>query len=156
MRREGSIDRPGINHMVNALHRATWNTYTGKRCLKVKYINNTGAPSVRGEGVKFDPAVDNAVVLNGALEDQCIGAFAEDDVDDGAIAEIIVDGSVQFMLKNLTASVRGWVGCSDVGGRFDASSAAPIPARHWEEAGHSSEVNAGGTDILIEGVAHFN
>ena len=158
-----AMDKLELEHFVREIHRASWNFYTQKRCLKVKFKNNTGAISVKGELVEFDNAEDNAVVLTIANSHECIGAWAEDGVAIGVIGEVIINGSVQYRLKDTTLSTAAnWVKTSDVAGRADASLAAPPLGgvaqldEHMQEVGHCNQTKTGGTNILAEGKLQFN
>ena len=157
------MDKNELDHFVRELHRATWNFYTQKRCVKQKYKNNSGGETIKGELVKFDPTEDNAVILTAANDHESVGAWAEDGVKDGEIAEIITGGSCQYRLKNTTLSIHGnWIKTSDVAGRADATLAAPPLGgvaqldEHMQEVGHCNESVGAGVAVLVEGTMHIN
>lgn len=54
--------------------------------LAVQFTNKTGSPTVKGNLVKFDTATDDAVVLTGATDDECMGVFLEAGIPDGSEA----------------------------------------------------------------------
>jgi hypothetical protein len=150
-------DLQGLQHFIEEIYKANWNFYTQKWCAKTQYINNTGAPTVKGELVKFDTGANDAVVLTGSNDDECVGVFAEDGEADGALAWIIYAGSAQIMLQDSTSSLPGnWLSTSTTSGRANGSNASPIPARHWEEVGHSCQTVSSGIDVLVRGIIHFN
>ncbi len=157
------MDKHDLEHLIKQIYNYTWNFDTKKPCRKIKYINNTGSATVKGTLVKFDTAVDKAVILTAGDDHECIGTFAEDDIADGLETFIIVDGSSLFLLKDATAATRGnWIKTSDVAGRADASLAAPPLGgvaqldEHMQEIGHCCESIGAGTDILVEGLLSFN
>jgi hypothetical protein len=157
------MDKHSLEHFVKDIRNYTWNFDTQKPCLKIKYTNNSGGETIKGELVKFDPAVDQAVILTAADDHECIGCWAEQGIEDGEESYVIVAGSALVMLKNTTLSVHGnWVKTSDVAGRADASNAAPPGGgvvqidEHLQEIGHCCESQGAGTDILAECLIHFN
>lgn len=152
------MDKHGLEHFVKQIEKYTWNFYTQKPCLKVRYINNSGGETIKGELVKFDTAADDAVILTGADDQECIGVWAEDGEQDGELAWVITAGSAQFMLKNATLAVHGnWIKTSDVAGRADATLAGPPGGgvaqidEHMQEIGHCCESVGAGTDVLVCG-----
>ena len=158
MTMESTKDRPDWNHLLKFLKDIVWNYDTNKACLKVKYINKTGAASVKGTLVEFysATAIDKAVKLTDVSSDHCIGVIAEDGIADGDEVFVIVAGSALVLLKDTTAATRGyWAQTSNVAGRADITNAAPVPATHWQEIGHGAESVAAGTDVLAEVNLHF-
>lgn len=154
------MDKTGRLHLIKEIHRYTWNFDTNKPCFMIPYINKTGVASVKGTLVMFDTANDYSFVLNtaGATGDEPIGVVYENGIDDGNYCRVIVAGSALVLLQDTTASTRGnWMKNSDtVAGRVDATNASPIPAQHWREIGHCCESQSAGTDVLAEGMLHFN
>jgi hypothetical protein len=127
--------------------------------LLIRLTNKTGSASVKGTLVKADTATDNAFILTGANEVECIGVVYEAGVADGSECWIVVAGIAEVLLKDTTASTRGnWVETSDTAGRADATNAAPpgIDPSHFQEIGHAIESKSGGTDVLAKIVMHFN
>jgi hypothetical protein len=154
---EGGDDRPGRNRKQNMLWDICINKYTGRPCMKMQYINKTGAPSVYGELVKFDTATEGGLILTASQDPECIGAMYETGIADGSLCWIVIAGSVEVLLLNATAAAPGnWASTSTAAGRADCSNAAPVPARHWEEIGHCPFTANAGTDVLAEIHMHFN
>jgi hypothetical protein len=157
------MDKHELEHFIRQIEKYTWNYYTQKPCLKIQLINNSGGETLKGELVKLDTANDNYAILTGADDHECIGAWAEDGEQDGELAWIIIGGSAQYRLKDTTVAVHGnWIKTSDTAGRADASNAAPPGGgvvqidEHLQEIGHCSESAGAGTDVLVEGIMHFN
>lgn len=127
----------------------------------VKLTNKTGANSVSGQLVKADTANDDAIVLTGALDDECFGVFLDDGVTDGSEAWIVVSGIADVRFNDNTTAVRGnWVGTGTAGtARTQAAPPALGVAAHFEEIGHVIEtVNATGPDTFIKArcILQFN
>lgn len=126
----------------------------------VKLTNQTGSNSVQGQLIKADTASDDAIILTGALDDECFGVFLDSGVANGSEAWVVVAGIVDIAMEDDTAATHGnWVTVSSEAGYANATSLAPVPARHFEEVGHCIEtVAAGGagTHILARCVVHFN
>ncbi len=160
---EGSQDRPGTNYILKFLQDRLWNYNAEQTCLRVKLINKSGNPSVRGELVTASTTTDNAVMLTDVDEAQLIGVFDENGVVDGDFAWIVIYGIAYVMLKDATLGTHGnWVKTSDVIGRADATLLEPpsggiIPLdEHMQEVGHCLESVGAGTDVLCKIMMHLN
>jgi len=163
MRKEMGKDRPWINKMFRFLKNHTWNYTAEIGCLKVQLINDTGSDSVRGTMVQASLSADKAFETTGADDYQPIGVVAESGIADGAKCWIIIYGPAYVLLKDTTASTRGfWVFTSSQAGRADATLIAPpgggIPEleTHMQECGHCLETVTAGTDKLALVMIHFN
>ena len=65
-----------------------------------KYINKTGANSIKGMGVCISSTVDNAVELMVKDVPDVIGVFLEDGIPDGSEAWIVVKGKAECLFFN--------------------------------------------------------
>lgn len=93
--------------------------FTPEGGVAVKYINDTGAPSIKGTIVCASPLTDNAVSLAPALSTMAIGVIYEDNIEPNAMVKVVISGKAQVLLKDGAAAVRGsWCGVSDVAGRM--------------------------------------
>lgn len=129
--------------------------------IAVKLTNKTGANSVAGQLVKSDVATNDAVVLTGATDDECVGVFLDAGIADGSEAWVVITGIVDMAFDDNVAAVRGnWVGTGAPGyARTQASPPALGIAAHFEEIGHSIEsvgATGGGTHILARCLLQFN
>lgn len=131
--------------------------------IAIPLTNKTGANSVKGTIVIASAGTDNAFDIGAAAEPQPIGIVYEDGIADGSECWVVIYGVAQVLLKDTTASTHGnWVKSSDVGGRADATNAAPpgggIPEldQHMGEIGHALETQGGGADVLCKTKLHFN
>lgn len=128
--------------------------YTPEGGLAVWLLNKTGGASVKGTVVMADTTTDNACKTADADTVYPIGVIYDSGVADGKMVWVVVSGIAQALLKNSTATTRGYTGfVSDVAGRMDTASGTP--ATHDREIGHCLESNAGGTDQLVNVVLHF-
>ena len=132
--------------------------FTAEGGLAIRLTNKTGSASVKGDLVRADTGVDNAFILTGADDDECLGAVYEAGVADGSQAWVVVAGIAEVLLKDTTEAIRGnWVETSDTAGRADATQASPAAApAHFQEIGHSIENKSSGTNVLAKIVMHFN
>ena len=125
----------------------------------IKLTNKTGGASVKGTLVEADSTTDNAFELSEADCEEVIGVVYEDGVADGSECWVVVSGIAEVLLKNSTASTRGyWVASSDTVGRADATNSAPpgFVATHFQEIGHCLESQGADTDVLAKCMLHFN
>lgn len=129
-----------------------------------KYINNTGAASIKGTLVRASISVDEGVDV--ALVDSVdhIGVIYEDGIANGGEVWVVIEGDAKILLEDSTAATRGyWAKPSaTVPGRVDATNAGPsggtIAAleEHFTEVGHVEESVSAGTDKLATIHLHFN
>jgi hypothetical protein len=132
---------------------------TGIGGFCVRLINRTGGASTKGRLVTPDTTPNNdSVILTGAGDVECIGAFLEGGVANGSWAWICTGGIVEVLLDTNTGTTVGnWV-MTGAAGYADGTNAAPVPATHWQEIGHAVEtVAAGGpgTNVLARILMHF-
>jgi len=106
-------------------HGRIWRVkFTTEGGLAIQLINKTGAASVRGTLVEADTTTDLAFKVNDADGHHPIGAVYEAGVADAALCWVVIYGKCQVLLKDTTASTRGyWVKSSDAAGRADATNA---------------------------------
>jgi hypothetical protein len=136
--------------------------FTAEGGLKVRLVNKTGAASVKGTLVRSDTNTSGGFIVAPGDSDECIGVVYESGVADGSECWIVVSGIAEVLLKNSTGSLAGgWAYMSDVAGRMITASDPPggtIGAldNHMKEIGHSIQYHAGGTDVLVKIIMHFN
>jgi len=136
-------------------------TPIGGICIRL--LNKTGAASVLGTIVQADTVIDNAFKVCGVDGVMPIAVVYQAGVADGSLCWIVIYGIAQVLLKDATASTKGyWVYVSDAAGRADATLAAPpgggIPELdvHMGEIGHCIESKGADTDVLAKVILHFN
>ncbi len=120
----------------------------------VQLTNKSGADSVVGKLVKADTATNDAVILTGATDDECIGVFLDAGVPDGNECWVVIDGIADVLYDDNVAAVRGnWVGTGQAGlARTQGAPPGLGVAAHFEEIGHAIEsVSAGGGGTFILG-----
>jgi len=122
--------------------------------LVVRFV--AGENLVQGEIVSASTSGAGEVVKAPANADMPIGTVYEDAIS-GNIVWITVAGKGKVLIQDSTAIALGDVlFCSATAGRADGASAVPAALTHWKEIGHALETTAGGTDILLNCVHHFN
>lgn len=131
--------------------------FTADGGLAVWLTNGTGAATVRGTVVVASSTDDGAFEVAAGDADMPIGVVLESGVANGSGAWVVVAGTAYVLLKDATASTRGYfVHVSDTAGRADATNASPVLAIHWRELGHCLESKTAGTDVLAKCILHFN
>ena len=137
--------------------------WTAEGGLAISLTNKTGAASVKGMIVDASTTTDDAFGIEGADDLNPIGVVYEAGVADGSECWVVVQGIAEVLLKDSTASTKGyWVKVSDAAGRADATNAAPPGGTvqaleiHMQEIGHCIESKTAGTDVLAKIVMHFN
>lgn len=126
----------------------------------VRLLNKTGAASVKGSLVSVSTGTDNAVELQ-SNEYDTIGIVYEDGIADGSLVWVVVTGRAQVLMKNTIATTRGGILiAADTDGRADwiqnPGLGLPAADTHFKEIGHCLESKAGGTNVLVYGMIHFN
>lgn len=149
-----------IAHRINS-HMSTKSRMTPIGGFAVQLTNKTGAATVAGNLVKADPATNDAVVLTGINDDECVGVFLDAGIPDGSEAWITVRGIAAVLYDDNVAAVRGdWVGTGQVGlARTQGAPPGLGVAAHFEEIGHAIEsvsAGGGGTSILGRCILQFN
>lgn len=120
------------------------------------FINDTGAPSIKGTIVSASPLVDNAVSLSNASSILPMGVIYENGVRAGDIVKVVVLGKAQVLLKDGTAATRGhWCGVSDVPGRM-YQTIIPTDAEHFRQIGYSLEQKSASFNQLSLVQLNFN
>jgi hypothetical protein len=137
--------------------------FTPEGGLAVKLTNKTGTTSVKGTLTNASTGTDNAFNVNPGDNPQSIGVVYESGVADGSECWMVVAGIAEVLLKDTTASTKGyWVKQSDTNGRADATNAAPPSGGvaeldvHMTEIGHCIESKSQGSNVLARIILHFN
>lgn len=131
--------------------------FTVEGGFAVKYINKTGAPSIKGTIVSISTTTNNAIQVAIANSDMPIGVIYENGIADGSTVLVVVSGIAEVLYKDGVTPARAyWIGVSDVAGRAYNSSSAPSTTEHNREIGHAIESSASGTNILGKVNLHFN
>jgi hypothetical protein len=128
----------------------------------VRYINKTGAPTVKGRGAEVGTAIDNSVVLVGIDEVDCIGIFYEDGIADGEETWIVTAGIAEVLFINATTrhhfarvNITGDSGAVAGGIISEALPTSPFATdKHFGEIGHIRETI--GAPGLAKVNLHFN
>jgi len=94
----------------------------------IRMINDTGAPSIKGNVVKIsDSNVDRGVSLGESSCQRVIGLFYEDVIPNGGEIWVAINGRCQVLLKDETVGTKGWlIRISDTMGRVECY-AATLP-----------------------------
>ena len=156
-RRSETFETPFASDKVTLYSDAT----THERGMLVKFINRTGAASVKGSLVSCSTTADREVILQ-ANEYDTIAVVQEAGVAEGAEMWCWVNGSVaQVLAKDATAFTRGNILiAADTDGRADnvgnPGGGLPGTDTHFKECGHVMESKGGGTNVLVLCSLHFN
>lgn len=127
--------------------------------LAVRYINKTGAASVRGYVVSVDSTQDDSVKLLPIDDQMPIGVFLDSGVPDGAPAWVVVSGRAyvyfwasttrgHFARGGLTADT------GEVAGQALSEASPASATNHFYEIGHVLESRTGAGLALVN--LHFN
>lgn len=123
-------------------------------------LNKTGGPSVKGSLVELCEEVtdpDDAVQLTEANSTDPIGVMYEAGVADGDPCWVVVSGRAQVLLQDRVDGQRGyWLGTGGAPGRANCVETPGLLLQHMQEIGHCSQSIAGGTNVLVYGILHFN
>lgn len=129
--------------------------------IAFKFINATGASSVKGTVVAVSNTVPNAVNIQVA-EFDAVGVIYDDGVANGEEVWVVTNGIAEVLLEDGTGSVlEAWVQASPVDGRALATTPPTgipdlITGEHFKEIGHCLEAKTGGTSVLCKIAIHFN
>lgn len=124
--------------------------------IAISLINKTGSASVKGACVTASDTTDFAFKLQ-TDEFSAIGFVYTAGVADGAACLVVVAGIAEALLKDTTASTKGyWAFNSATDGRIETKAAPVNDAEHFREAGHCIESKVAGTDVLCKIITHFN
>ena len=131
--------------------------------IAISLTNKTGVASVKGSLVATSMVTDHAFELQ-TDEINTIGIVYEDGIADGSECLVVVSGIADVLLKDATASTRGfWAIAADTDGRADITQPTPSPNTttnehtiHFKEIGHCLESKVAGTNVLAKCVLHFN
>lgn len=125
----------------------------------VKLANNTGSLIPKGTALAASPNHDASIIPQ-TTEFDCAG-IAYEDIADGAEGWVVTTGIAEALLKDTTASVRGyWAKAADTDGRIEVTTApsgigAITAAEHFQEIGHCLETKSAGTNVLVKILLHF-
>jgi len=128
-----------------------------------KYINKTGALSVKGTCVEVSDSVANSVKVIGFDELDPIGFIYNSGIADGDDVWVVTNGKAYVLIQDgTTATADYWVRVSATqAGRVDITNAVPpggtIAAleSHLHECGHCNENVTSGIDKLALCTIHF-
>jgi len=131
--------------------------------LLIKLTNNTGSPTVKGSLVSSSPNINDGFILQNN-EFDTIGVVYENGIADGEETYIVVSGIAEVLLKDGTASTRGyWAIAADTDGRANITQPTPSPNNtlnehtiHFKEIGHCIETKSAGSNVLAKCILHFN
>ncbi len=131
--------------------------FTAEGGIFETFVNNTGV-SVKGTIVVASATVDHAVDIAPADSQMPIGVIYENGIANGSPVKVAVSGKAEVLLKNDTASVRGfWCGVSDAAGRMYQADAPPgTLEENNRKIGHSLSTGDSGTDVLSMVELHFH
>jgi hypothetical protein len=119
--------------------------FTPEGGLAVKYINDTGAPSIKGTIVCASPLTDYAVSLAPAFSTMAIGVIYEDGVEPNCMVRVVISGKAVVLLKDGSAAVPGyWSGVSDVSGRMYQLQTPESVETRFRQIGYSLEQKEAG------------
>jgi hypothetical protein len=136
--------------------------FTPEGGFAVRFINKTGASSIKGYLVTANSAVDNTVILAQIDGPDIIGVFYESGIPDGSYAYVVMNGKADVYFNSVGA-VRGNLARNregvDVGSNGMALSetlpTAPFSTnKHFQEIGHCLETRVGEGLALVN--LHFN
>ena len=130
----------------------------------VRYINDTGANSIKGTVVISSLSVEDAVDTMVADNDEAIGVIYNSGIADGSDVWVAVSGKADVLIQDgQIATIGYWVrGSITQAGRADITNADPpgggIPQAdiHFRELGHCLQTKSSGTDVLARCNLHFN
>ena len=136
--------------------------FTPSGGFAVKLTNKTGGNSVKGEIVRVNSGANNSVTKTIDTAPDCVGAFYESGIADGAEAWVVVSGIADvYFIGNTTrgnfartfvASEAGYVTGQAIA---EAVPSAPFATdKHFCEIGHVLETRTGAG--LAKCVLHFN
>lgn len=138
-----------------------YNATTHERGYLTKYINRTGASSVKGTLVSLSQATDLEVIKQ-ANEFDTIGIIAEAGIAEGSEMWVWKVGSrCQVLIKDTIAVTRGEILiAADTDGRAigitNPGTGIPAVETHFKECGHICQSAGAGTNVLALCEIHFN
>jgi hypothetical protein len=158
--RNFDIIKSAINDLEAFVHIADpFVKFTEEGGIVTKYINKTGAKSIKGTIVVCDTN-NNSVSVAPADSYSNIGVIYDNNIANGQYVWVVTKGRAQVLLKDSTASTAGnWIKVSNVAGRGDATGAVPSPptsAEHSKEVAHCVESKSAGTNVLCFAEIHQN
>lgn len=135
--------------------------FTPEGGLAVRYINKTGAPSVKGYCVTSGGG-NNSVVLVPVNVPNCIGVFYENGISDGQLTWVVISGIADvYFWDSTTAGQLARTGLTadtgEVSGQAlsEAVPTAPFATdKHFCEIGHVLESRTGAGLAKVN--LHFN
>ena len=154
---EGRFDRSGQNSELLFIRKRIWNYAIGNTSLKVRLINNTGAPTVYGSIVAASTVIDMGFVLAPTDAVSPFGVVYEAGIADGEECFVITNGLAEVLLQDNHAPTRGdWVRTSSTTAGRAYTEATPAAApTHFQEIGHCLVSEGSGTDVLCVVNLHF-
>ena len=121
------------------------------------FINDTGAPSVKGTVVDPSANIDMAVAIEAIGDIDPVGIMYSDGIPDGEYVLVVVAGIAEVLVDAATPVTRQyWAGTSDTtAGRAQVRISPPATITHDQEIGHFFESKVGGPDVLAKIIVHF-
>ncbi|MFA5183159.1 MAG: capsid cement protein [Syntrophales bacterium] len=150
----GSIELSGANSAINGPKFKV----TSEGGYAVKLTNRTGSTVSKGMVVRNSRTYDNAFEFCSASSIDAIGVVYDNSAADGSDSWVVFAGIADVMIKDGTASTRGYfLYSSDTTGRaFANQPEPPNTTAHWQEMGHCLESKSSGTNVLAKCILHFN
>ena len=133
---------------------------TGEQGTLKRFVNGTGAVSVKGSVLSASETEDRKVALE-QDEFDAITICAESGIANGDLVWCWEIGSTcQILWEDGETSTHGYIAiCADTNGRaknIAVPSANPVVAEHFKEIGHVFESKASGTNVLVLCETHYN
>jgi hypothetical protein len=127
-----------------------------------KYVNRTGAPSIKGTVVGHSTAYDNSVSLPN-IPLAATGIMYDDGIPDGNLCNVVIHGKAWVRIENdIEVKHNYWVGASTVTpGTALATTEPPgggfslVTQEHFREIGHVCTYRAAGSTALVLIQLHF-
>ena len=134
-------------------------TGSGLYGIAIRMLNATGGASVKGTVVSVSGGTPGSVAAQ-TNEFDSIGVVAEAGIAAGQRMWVTIQGVAEVLWKNSTSSTAGYVAiAADTDGRainVAVPTSNPVVAEHFKEIGHVMETQAGGTNVLVNVMLHFN
>lgn len=118
-----------------------------------KFVNKTGAASVKGTLVSLDAVVDEAVKATATSGDDAIGVMYSNGVADGTEVWVVWGGVAEILVEDAEAAALNYyvIPSASAAGRVKGS--ATLAVAH---VGHFIKAESAGTDVLAKVMLHFD
>lgn len=135
------------------------NIGTGLYGIAIRMVNGTGGATVKGTVVASSPSNAGRFIAQ-TNEYDAIGVVYEAGIADAQRCWVVIQGCAEVLWQDSASSTAGYVAiCSATDGRATnvaVPSSNPVVAEHFKEIGHVLETQAGGTNVLVNVILHFN